>query len=179
MAKIHIVNLLEISHWIVPDDSDYDEGTNQIQYRFQNGNVDKPITFRGNDYTFVPFVYSGATKTRTGDNIEAALTLPSNQIAMDYAYDIVMLDYTDNQHHIKRQVKVYTCMANNDFTEVAGEQKVLSTENWIGSSMAYTEETVEIQLSSVIDAVFAGLPNVYIDEATFGKLPTTSRINTA
>ena len=58
-------------------------------------------------------------------------------------------------------------------------KKTLSTEYWIGGSMGYDAEIVEIALSSAIDAVFAGLPNMYLDEKNVGRLPTTSRINTA
>ena len=58
---------------------------------------------------------------------------------MDYAYDIVLINYNQNQHHIKRQVKVQTCLLNDDFTET---KKVLSTEYWIGASMGYNEEAV-------------------------------------
>ena len=84
---------------------------------------------------------------------------------MDYAYDIVMIDSNKNQHHIKRQITVRTCLLNSGFT---GVQKVLTTEAWIGASMNYDAETVEITLASAIDAVFAGLPNQYLDEVNVG-----------
>ena len=95
---------------------------------------------------------------------------------MDYAYDIVLINYNQNQHHIKRQVKVQTCLLNNDFTET---RKVLSTEYWIGASMGYNEEAVEIQLSSAIDAVFTNLPGMFLNEKNVGRLPTTARVTTS
>ena len=58
-------------------------------------------------------------------------------------------------------------------------KKYLTTERWIGATMGYNEDAVEIGLSSAIDAVFAGLPNMYLTERNVGRLPTTSRINTA
>ena len=176
MSKVHIANFVEIRHWIVPDDDERDEGTWQTQYRFQNANTEGIIRHQGQDYRFLSFLYQGATRTRTGDNIESALVVSSNQIAMDYAYDIVMIDFNESQHHIKRQVTVQTCLLNNDFTEV---KKVLTTENWIGASMNYDTETVEITLASAVDAVFAGLPNMYLNENNVGRLPTTARIQTA
>lgn len=176
MAKLHIANFVEIRHWIVTDDNERDEGQWLTQYRFQNANTDQAINFEGVNWNFLSFIYQGATRTRTGDNIEAALVVSTNQISMDYAYDIVMIDFNQSQHHIKRQVKVETCLLNDTFTAV---QKVLTSEFWIGASMNYDAETVEITLASAVDAVFAGLPGMYLDEKNVGRLPTTSRINTA
>ena len=95
---------------------------------------------------------------------------------MDHAYDVVLINYNQNQHHIKRQVKVQTCLLNDDFTEV---KKVLSTEYWIGASMGYNEEAVEIQLSSAIDAVFTNLPGMFLNEKNVDRLPTTARVTTS
>ena len=175
MSKIHVANLVEIRHWIVPDDDERDEGFWRTQHRFQNANPKGTVRHEDQDWKFLSFIYNGATRTRTGDNIESSLIVSTNQISMDYAYDIVVIDYNQNQHHIKRQVKVKTCLLNSGFTEV---KKVLTVENWIGASMGYNEEAVEILLSSAVDAVFAGLPNMYLDENNVGRLPTTSRINT-
>ena len=177
MANVCIANFVEIRHWIVPDeDENGSEGYWETQYRFQNANPDQSIQHRGEEYKFLSFLYQGATRTRTGDNIEAGLVVSTNQISMDYAYDIVMIDFNDNQHHIKRQVKVQTCLLNKEFTAV---KKVITTEEWIGASMNYDAETVEITLASAIDAVFAGCPNFYLDENNVGRLPTTARVRTA
>lgn len=176
MSKIHIGNLVEIRHWIVPDSSEEDDGYWSPQLRFQNANVDGDITYRGDNYKFLSFLYQGATRTRTGDNIEAGLVVSTNQISMDYAYDIVMIDFNSSQHHIKRQIKVMTCLLNPEFNAV---KKVLTTESWIGASMNYDAETVEITLASAIDSVFAGMPNMYLNEKNVGKLPTTARVQTA
>ena len=65
---------------------------------------------------------------------------------------------------------------NDNFT---GVQRVLTEECWIGATMAYDEVAVEIQLASAVDAVFAGLPNMYLDETKVGRLPTTARVQTS
>ena len=73
MSKVHIGNLVEIRHWIVPDDDEQDEGKWVVQNRFQNANTQSPIKYGGQNYNFLSFLYQGATRTRTGDNLEAAL----------------------------------------------------------------------------------------------------------
>ena len=175
MSKIHVANFVEIRHWIVDDADERDNGFWRTQHRFQNGTPNQVIRHEGQDWKFLSFLYQGATRTRTGDNIEAALVVSTNQISMDYAYDIVVINSNQNQHHVKRQVRVQACLLNSDFTSV---NKVFSTENWVAASMNYDEVTVEITLSSAIDAVFAGLPNMYLDENNVGRLPTTARIST-
>ena len=175
MAKLHIGNLVDIRWWIVNDKDEDDNGEWETQHRWQNVNPSATIVRNGKNYSFLPFIYNGATRTRTGDNIEASLAVSTNQISMDYAYDIVVITFNPKQHHIKRQVRVQTCLFNNDFTSVS---KILTREEWIGASMGYSEDVVEIQLASAIDAVFSGLPNQYLDETTVGRLPTTARVTT-
>lgn len=176
MAKVHIGNLVEIRHWIVPDEDVNDNGYWVTQDRFQNVNTTTTISYGGQGYSFLSFIYQGATRSRTGDNIQATLLVTTNQISMDKAYDIVMVESTSKQHHIKRQIIVRTCLMNDTFT---GVQRVLSEERWIGASMSYDAEVVEIQLASAVDAVFAGLPNMYLDETMVGRLPTTARVQTS
>ena len=171
MAKVHIGNLVEIYDWVVPKNDPYDNGTLVVQDRFQNVNTTTTIAYRGNGYPFLSFIYKGATRTRTGDNIEASLLVTTNQISMDKAYAIVQ-----KNDHIKKQIIVRTCLMNDDFT---GVQRVLTEERWIGASMSYDEVAVEIQLASAVDAVFAGLPNMYLDEKKVGRLPTTARVTTS
>ena len=52
MSKIHIGNLVEIRHWIVPDDDEQDEGKWVVQNRFQNANTQGPIKYAGKNYNF-------------------------------------------------------------------------------------------------------------------------------
>ena len=176
MSKVNIANFVEINHWVVSDDSERDEGNWVTQYRFQNANTQQALTHNGYLYTFLSFIYEGATRTRTGDNIQAGLVVSTNPISVDYAYDIVMMDFSQSQHHIKRQIKVETVLMDNAFIN---STKTLTTEYWVGASMNYDAEMVEITLASAVDAVFAGLPGMYLDENNVGRLPTTSRINTA
>ena len=171
MAKVHIGNLVEVRSWDVPKNDPYDKGEYKTLYRFQNVNTTANIKYEGKDYTFLSFIYNGATRTRTGDNIEASLLVTTNQISMDVAYKIVQKD-----DHVKKQIRVYTCLMNDNFTDV---QRVLTEERWIGASMSYDELSVEIQLASAVDAVFAGLPNMYLDETKVGRLPTTARVQTS
>ena len=129
MAKVHIGNLVEVRNWIVPKNDPYDKGTWQTEYRFQNVNTTANISYSGGNYKFLSFIYNGATRTRTGDNIEASLLVTTNQIAMDIAYDIVQ-----KADHSKKQIVVRTCLMNDNFTGVqkcsqknAGSERLWAT----------------------------------------------------
>ena len=101
-CKVHVGNLVEVRNWIVPKNDPYDKGTWQTEYRFQNVNTAANISYSGGNYKFLSFIYNGATRTRTGDNIEASLLVTTNQISMDIAYASSKAD------HSKKQIVVRT-----------------------------------------------------------------------
>ena len=173
MAKLHVGNLVDIRWWIVNDKDEDDNGEWLTKHRWQNVNPSTTVVRNGKNYSFLPFIYNGATRTRTGDNIEASLAVSTNQISMDYAYDIVVIFQPKAASH-QTAGRVQTCLFNDDFTSVS---KILTREEWIGASMGYSNDVVEIQLASAIDAGFQDC-NQYLDEATVGRLPTTSRVTT-
>ena len=42
------------------------------------------ITHNGNLHTFLPFIYQGAAKNKSGDNLEAQLVLANNSVSMNH-----------------------------------------------------------------------------------------------
>ena len=73
MAKIHICNFVEVRHWIVPDTSIQDNGTWQTPGALAKRKQLRNPFDDGHDWGFLSFIYNGATRTRTGDNIEPSL----------------------------------------------------------------------------------------------------------
>lgn len=136
----------------------------RVQHRLHNANPGQKITYDSSTYLYLSFIYQGATKNRTGDNMESVLVLANNPIAMDIARRAV-----DNRW----QVKVDTCVMDSDtFTP----QRTIATENWLAATLAYNFETIEITLSSSIDAVGALAPNRVLTQSMVGALPTTGQI---
>ena len=54
------------------------EGTNPY-----NQSTENVIQLDGEDYYYLPFIYQGAAKNRSGDNLEAALVFANNPLAMN------------------------------------------------------------------------------------------------
>ncbi len=136
----------------------------QIQHRFQNSKVGERIQLDGFDHQYLSFIYQGAAKTRTGDNLVSALAMSVNPISMGYAYEAV---------NNKWNVRMDTCVMNP--TTFAVSRK-LTTEYWIASGMGYDTTTVEVQLSSSLDAVGLVLPNRVFNSTLVGELPNTGNL---
>lgn len=153
MTVVALTNFIEIS-----------DINGVVQHRFQNSKPGQLISYRGVEYPFLSFIYQGAAKNRTGDNLESQLVLAANGISMSYAVEAVNLNY---------QVRVDSCSMNPvDFTV----GRTLTTEFWLAAGLTYDPETVEVLLSSGIDAVGSNAPIRVLTTNLVGVLPTTAQI---
>ena len=136
-----------------------------VQHRFQNSQPGQLITLDGADHPFLSFLYAGAAKNRTGDNLEAELVMACNQLAMSYAVEAVRNKWT---------VQVTQCSMNpKDFS--VGRK--LTVDIWLAAGMSYDPERVNVLLSSGIDAVGASAPNKTLTTRLVGALPLTAVIS--
>ena len=134
----------------------YDPKTNAIQERFQNSepttagiSFTSPIPGFGTGvYKYLSFLYSGATQTKSGDNLEASLVLANtstlrdgtttaNKLSMNYAHDAVDKGWS---------VYIHICKMNTAFTSVEDR---ISTDSWTVTSMGYDSTNIEIMLSLI------------------------------
>lgn len=134
-----------------------------VQYRYQNS-TESNLRYNNANHQFVPFIYQGASKSRTGDNLQAALVFSSNWLSTGIAKQAVENNW---------RVKVETLQANPQYTQLGPK---LTEENWICASMTYDETTVELILSSGIDAVGATAPHRRLRTDQVGALPVTGSI---
>lgn len=132
---------------------------------YQNGQPGQTITYDGKIYSYLSFLYSGATKNRTGDNINSDLTLAVNQVAMNIASEAVQKFWA---------LQVDTVLMH---PETFAPVRQLSRESWVVSNFSYDTEAVRIELSSSIDAIGADAPNRTLLQKYVGALPTTSQIS--
>ena len=136
-----------------------------IPDKFQNG---KQPSISGHDY--LSFIYQGATRNRSGDNMTSSLILANSELSMSYAQQMVL-----NKYHIK----VETCLMTDDFEKQLdnnNEPRILTSETWLASSMSYDPETIELILSSAIDAVGAQCPTKVLTKDLCGSLPVTGSL---
>ena len=137
---------------------------NKVQHRFQNSQPGEIVQKDGKKFEYLSFIYQGAAKNRTGDNMEAQLVMANNRISMSRAHEAVTQRWN---------IEVSTCsMKLPDFTVA----RTLTTEFWIAASLVYDFETVEITLSSSIDAVGTAVPHRVLTSSAVGALPTSGQI---
>ena len=153
MTVVALTNFLEVTN-----------SRGQLQFRFQNSKPGEVISYRGVSYAYLSFIYQGAAKNRSGDNLEASLVLSSNAISMGYAAQAARNRWN---------VRVDSCSMNPNTFAVG---KTLATEYWIAASMSYDVETVEVLLSSSIDAVGASAPTRVLTRKLVGALPVSASI---
>tara|TARA_R100000664_G_scaffold33074_1_gene49270 strand:- start:775 stop:1278 length:504 start_codon:yes stop_codon:yes gene_type:complete len=143
-----------------------------IPDKFQNGRHGHPTEGnKVNGHDYLSFIYQGATRNRTGDNMTSSVILANNELSMNYAQQIVK-----NKYHIR----VETCLMTEDFEKkldpVDNEPIVVTDEQWLASSMSYDPETIEIILTSAIDAVGAQSSNRVLTRKMVGYLPVTGTL---
>ena len=142
-----------------------DQNNNATSHRrYHNSVPGTVITVDGDKYSFLPFIYSGATVSRTGDNVTAELTLSSNDIARSNVAQLV-------EQYYRARVRVYRMSA--DFLKV---RQMLSLETWLVASAAYDPTAIQITLTSGIDAVSSNIPRRVLTTADVGPLPVTGNV---
>lgn len=134
------------------------------QHRYQNSKVGEVITLDGFDFSFLSFLYQGATKNRTGDNLQSELYLAPNAVAMNIAREAVENNWI---------VQVDTCSMNPKTFAVG---KKITSETWLAASMNYDPEKLVVLLSSGIDAIGATAPAKKLTQVLVGALPSTGNI---
>ena len=131
-----------------------------VEHEFQNGK-------HGGigDYDYLSFIYQGAAMNRSGDNLEASIILANNPLSMSYVKDFVEKKY---------YIQVETFLMNNDFTAKQGNK--LTGEYWLAAGMRYDPESIELLLSSAIDAVGANAPQQTLTKKRCAHLPLTGQL---
>ena len=135
-----------------------------VEHRFQNG---KHQAVDGHD--FLSFIYQGAAMNRSGDNLEASIILANNPLSMSYVKDFVTNKY---------QILVETFLMDTNFNKdtAAKNGGKLTGEQWLAASMRYDPQSIELLLSSSIDAVGANAPQQTLTKSRCSHLPLTGQI---
>ena len=135
------------------------DGTTLNLNKFQNGKYDANV----NGHTYLSFIYQGAAMNRTGDNLEASLVLANSPLSMGFVNQFVEEGY---------YVEVEVWLMNTDFSR----NSMLTKEYWLAAGMRYDPESIELLLSSAIDAVGANVPQKSLSTEQCNQLPLTGTI---
>ena len=134
--------------------------------RFQNFWVNQQVTFMGNPYSFLPFGFSGITINKKGDNIDAELIFPNNELSRPWSVVSIRNSWV---------CRVRTMVL--DPSDPNAEPTLLYSYVGQISAGGWDPTTVSLRLNSVLDAVDSNIPRRVLDQKTVGYLPTTTQIN--
>ena len=107
--------------------------------------------------SFLPFGFSGVTVSRGGDNTQATLAFPTNDLSRSWAAEAITNSWV-----------VTVALLN-----VSAGRTIYTYVGQVASS-SQDETKVTLQLSSVLDAVGTDIPFRFISENTVGAIPTSS-----
>jgi len=127
---------------------------------YQNGKVGSSVS----GYQYLSFIYQGATKSRSGDNLQAALVLANNTLAMNIANQLVTGFASVTVENWLMNPSTYS------------RSRRLTSETWLVSSLSYDPETIELVLSSSLDAIGTQAPTRVLTRKLVGALPTTGSV---
>ena len=142
-----------------------------VDFRFQNFFIGKQLTHNGDEYQFAPFGFSGVTVNRTGDGLEATLVFPNNDATRAWAVsaiddrwvmEVEMLILPDPDP----DTGLSTATTSNRVNEYVAQ---VTSGQWDSVSL-------NINLSTVLDAVGTDIPRRTLTQKLVGNLPITSAV---
>lgn len=117
-------------------------------------------------HAFLPFGFSGAVINRQGDNIEASLIFPNTQISRSFLDQAVRERWTA----VIRVVEVTNLEDANAYPDMLYRYKgVVAGGGW-------KDTTLELSLTSVLDAVANQLPVRSMHQRLVGNVPISANI---
>lgn len=135
-------------------------------HRFQNFFVNKSASYGPHsDYAFLPFGFSGVTVNRQGDNVDAELVFPNNELSRSWAVDAIQ----DGWLARVRTMRI-------DDIEDAGSSTLLVPYVGKVTAGSWDNTALTLNLNTVLDAVRSNIPHRVLDQNQCGPLPVTSNV---
>lgn len=141
----------------------------QANFRFQNFFIGKQITHSGNKYNFVPFGFSGVTVNRTGDGLEATLVFPNNDLTRSWAVTAI-----ETRHLI--EVDVLIIEDSDPETGPNAAHNIVHTYIGQVTGGQWDNVSLNLELSSVLDAVGTDIPRRALTRKIVGNLPISNNV---
>jgi len=135
------------------------------QYRFQNFFINQQITHQSANYTFVPFGFSGVTVNRTGDGLEATVVFPNNELSRPWGIDAI------NQNWV---MEVDVLIIDDDAKD--GPHNIVHSYTGQVVGGQWDEVSLNLQLSTVLDAVGTDVPRRSLTKELIGNLPIANNV---
>mgnify|MGYP003116703337 CR=1 FL=1 len=121
------------------------------------------------DFGFLPFGFSGVTLNRTGDGMEASLVFPNNELSREWGVESI-------EKRFRMMVQVLIIDDPNHDTGPSQTANVVHTYTGIVTGGQWDNVSLNIELSSILDAVGTDVPNRSLTQKLIGNLPISNGV---
>ena len=133
-------------------------------YYFQNFFIKADAVYQSNRYSFLPFGFSGVSVNRNGDNTEASLVFPNNELSRAWALTAV------NERWLAR---VYVMALDPNDTSAG---TLMHQYNGQVAAGQWDETSLTLNMNTILDAVGADVPLRRLTQALVGNIPTSANV---
>ena len=137
---------------------------NTNQYKFQNFFIGETPRYNGDDYSFVPFGFSGITVSKSGDGMESSLVFPNNNLTRGWADEAIKDKWLT---HIK--VMILDPTDKTSFEPMHDYHGRIMGGRWDESSLS-------LSIGTILDSVGSDVPQRRLTRKLVGDLPTSSGV---
>ena len=142
---------------------------NTVDFRFQNFFIGKQLTHGGANYQFVPFGFSGVTVNRTGDGLDASLVFPNNDLTRSWGIKSIEGNYF-------MEVEVLIIEDSDPESGLTATHTTVHTYTGQVTGGQWDNTTLNLELSSVLDAVGTDVPRRSLTQRIVGNLPISNSV---
>jgi len=140
-----------------------------VDFRFQNFFIGKRLTHNGDEYQFAPFGFSGVTVNRTGDGMEASLVFPNNDLTREWAVAAIKSSYL-------MEVEVLIIEDSDPESGLTATHTTVHTYTGQVTGGQWDNTSLNLELSSVLDAVGTDVPRRSLTQRMVGNLPISNSV---
>lgn len=155
--------------------------SDELKWKFQNFYIAETVTHDSIDYTFLPFGFSGLSTSREGGLEPATLVFPNDDQGISRGYLSEALrgralgSDTDETTVVTPYVaEVDVCILNPDDKTAAPNKLTTYTGQCTGGG--WNDTSLQMQLSSLIDAATPDVPTRTLHQRLVGNLPFSSNV---
>ena len=137
--------------------------------RFQNFFIGQETTHKNGKYGFAPFGFSGVTVNRTGDGLEATLVFPNNSLTRGWAVEAINKSYV---------IEVDVLIIENTDPDIGPKTEHTIVHSYTGQVTGgqWDNVSLNLELSSVLDAVGTDVPRRSLTQKLVGNLPISNNV---
>jgi len=149
--------------------------TDTVEFRYQNFFIGKQLTHQGTtdqtaqSYQFAPFGFSGVTVNRTGDGLEASLAFPNNKLARGWGVSAIEGSYL-------MEVEVLIIEDSDPDSGTSATHTTVHTYTGVVTGGQWDNVSLNLELSSVLDAVGTDVPMRSLTQKLVGNLPISNSV---